>query len=356
MLMHVYVSPAVLLPVPGHAPQALATQDKSDRECACAPMPSGTRHALDTTASTRHALAAAGLLMPTAPTESTSTLSTSTLQRQRSVLIWQMEGGVGHDKRMMYKPVMDTLVGGFTDLPKKVAAVIGSLRVVPGYVVPGSPNRRRTLRKAVRAHAGPDALMAGDVFIWIGPIGSELVPWADLRMRGVRTVYYQTEPVNGCALAGSSPDEVWDFSWHNIDACRPKRSKVWVKDRQVLRRFVPLGYAAPPVAQRPRRPRPPPMAAPELVFFGYPFYKSGRKRCYERLQAQLGPRLNATWSVWNAAGFVEWWRTSGQWAVQLNLHKTCENPRNPVVFRMALLLSRGAIILSEHANPKDEAE
>ena len=28
MLMHMYVSPAGILPVPGHAPQALATQDK----------------------------------------------------------------------------------------------------------------------------------------------------------------------------------------------------------------------------------------------------------------------------------------------------------------------------------------
>jgi hypothetical protein len=35
MLMHVYVSPAVLLPVPGHAPQALATQDKMAQVVTC---------------------------------------------------------------------------------------------------------------------------------------------------------------------------------------------------------------------------------------------------------------------------------------------------------------------------------
>jgi hypothetical protein len=43
--------------------------------------------------------------------------------------------------------------------------------------------------------------------------------------------------------------------------------------------------------------------------------------------------------------------------VHLNIHKSCEQPHNPVeVFRMALLLSRGATIISEHAYASDERE
>ena len=89
----------------------------------------------------------------------------------------------------------------------------------------------------------------------------------------------------------------------------------------------------------------------DLIFFGYPYYRSGRGRCYERLSRVLGSRLNATWSVWNQEAFDAWWLDEGRWAAHLNLHKGCENPRNPVVFRTSLLLSRGALVLSEHANP-----
>ena len=177
--------------------------------------------------------------------------------RARTVAIWQMDGGVGHDKRFMYRPVMDTLVGGFTDLPEQVAAAIGPLQVVPGYG-----------RAKLKASTG--ALVAGDIFLWIGPIGSELVPWAALAERGVRTVYYQTEPVNGnpasarthqcwalcnpyahqpstalghclsgCALSRSQPHELWDFSWHNLDNCRPAQPP-WLSSALV---FTPCFYA-----------------------------------------------------------------------------------------------------------------
>ena len=42
--------------------------------------------------------------------------------------------------------------------------------------------------------------------------------------------------------------------------------------------------------------------------------------------------------------------------MHLNLHKSCEQPHNPVVFRTALLPSRGATIISEHAYAPDERE
>ena len=141
--------------------------------------------------------------------------------RARTVAIWQMDGGVGHDKRFMYRPVMDTLVGGFTDLPEQVAAAIGPLQVVPGYG-----------RAKLKASTG--ALVAGDIFLWIGPIGSELVPWAALAERGVRTVYYQTEPVNGNPASARTHQSAGPYATpmltsprpHLATACQAVRSRV----------------------------------------------------------------------------------------------------------------------------------
>jgi hypothetical protein len=246
----------------------------------------------------------------------------------------------------MYRPVMDTLVAGFTHLPAAVSAAIGTLNVVSGSgVAAKSPEYKQMMRLA--RDLGPR-----DLFLFIGPIGSESVPWDAMRDRGVRTVYYQTEPVNGCALSKARPDEVWDFSWHNLDACKPY-PKPWLTQPFQMR-YVPMGYIKPPAEARVRG-YVPPDDAPELFFFGYPFYKSGRKRCYERLQRALGARLNATWMLWSPMAFERWWRASGRWAAHLNLHKACESARNPVVFRTSILLSRGATVISERANHKERA-
>ena len=281
-------------------------------------------------AATRHALASAGL-------------GGSTGGSVPTVFIWQADGGRGHDLAFMYRPVMDTLVAGFTDVPPEVLAAVGRPRVIHGHGM-------RALRQQVFDGSSPLAsLGAADTFIWIGPVGSELPPWTSLNARGVRTVYYQTEPFDGCQLASASPREVWEFSWHNFDACAP------LLVSGVTMRYVPLGFSRPPPApaQSDRAPTPP---TAELVFFGYPFYRSGRGACYERLRRSLGERLNATWSVWTAADFEGWWERMGRHVAHLNLHKGCENGHNPVVFRTALLLSRGALILSEHSHARDEAE
>ena len=196
--------------------------------------------------------------------------------------------------------------------------------------------------------------MHGDVFIWIGPTGSGSPPWHKLHQRGVRTVYFQTEPTDRCEMAQVSLDdldEIWEFSWHNFDACAPR-----LREGLTLR-YVPLGFSTPPVVNVAAEP---PLAAAathaDLLFFGYPFYMSGRRVCFDALKHRLGDRLNATWSLWNATEFEAWWDASGRTAVHLNLHKACERAHNPVVFRTAVLLSRGAHVISERSYAKDEAE
>ena len=71
-------------------------------------------------------------------------------------------------------------------------------------------------------------LCHGSVFVWLGIYLSNTVPWERLHKLGVRIIYYQTEvlvaesvdPKVRCLLPSPLVDEVWDFSWHNIDFCR----------------------------------------------------------------------------------------------------------------------------------------
>ena len=144
--------------------------------------------------------------------------------------------------------------------------------------------------------------------MWIGPVASGVPPWTSLRARGVRTVYYQTEPFDGCQLSQSAAEELWEFSWHNVDMCGPR-----LRDDIRTLRYVPLGYTAPrlPISSAAAAAAADASASPprDLLFFGYPFFKSGRGRCYADLQRALGSRLNATWSLWNA-GYFEVNRTA----------------------------------------------
>ena len=259
----------------------------------------------------------------------------------------------------MYKPVMDTLVDGFSDVPDRATRAGRKPRVVHGFGVRKFKTLMARMLPSDQRGRSRDSwphplLQDGDVFVWIGPVGSDVPPWRALRERGVRTVYYQTEPADGCMAGQSDAHEVWEFSWHNFDACRPRLAP------GLTLRYVPLGYHAPSAqevaATRAAALTPPLGRDAELIFFGYPFYKSGRGACYAKLAKALGSRLNATWSIWTAQDFEAWWRSSGQWAVHLNLHKSCERAHNPVVFRTALLLSRGGSVLSEHSYARDEAE
>ena len=86
-------------------------------------------------------------------------------------------------------------------------------------------NSRVKVRGAFSSLRQVQSLKQGDVFVWVGSCGNFIPPWANLSQRGVRTVYYQTEPMpayakveflnKGWLLQGV--DEVWSYSQANID-------------------------------------------------------------------------------------------------------------------------------------------
>ena len=68
--------------------------------------------------------------------------------------------------------------------------------------------------------------------------------------------------------------------------------------------------------------------------------------------------LSARSSVWSRVAFEQWWEEEGRHAIHLDLHRTgCRNETahrfGVNAFRVAPLLSRGALVISHKADPED---
>ena len=98
--------------------------------------------------------------------------------QQRTVLLWHGERPTDGHLAFMYWPVLATLIEGFREQL--------ALSVVVGVGSSGALKRELA------------SLRRGDTFLWMGPRHRRTQPWRELRRRGVRTVYYQTEPVHHC--------------------------------------------------------------------------------------------------------------------------------------------------------------
>ncbi|KAL1496880.1 hypothetical protein AB1Y20_014461 [Prymnesium parvum] len=201
------------------------------------------------------------------------------------------------------------------------------------------------VHRAARPHTARGA--RGDWFVFIGPELVDKVPWARLRAQGVHTVWYSTEPFDGCSSVAS--DEVWSYTWRTVERCRGSLQ---------MYRYVPPGalrVAGAEVAAAAGGDTP-------VVLFGFPHFKSGRGACYAFLERSLGARrLSATFSVWNNSALLLWWEEVGRRATHLTLHKHCRldghSSTQPLEsFRLSILLSLGATVISEHSYPRDEQE
>lgn len=270
----------------------------------------------------------------------------------RRAVVWQAENDWG-SLRHMYRPIVQTLVDGLRALADS------NHWTVEAQVVPNTSISR--LRGGC---CGMEKLQAGSIFVWVGNAASREVPWAELRRRGVRTVYYQTEPHDmPCSLWQQAlVDEVWDYSRHNIALCsggahqdRPRGGQTSggaVGARTF--RYVPPGLQRMARAQQ--------QSSATLAFLGAT--KFGRRsRCMGWLQEHLGDRLRVFNTIWTQAELADTLRHHG---MHLNLHKECgdENgaPRGagrlqPLeLVRLSSLLSAGVLVISESSAEADEVE
>ena len=191
-----------------------------------------------------------------------------------------------------------------------------------------------------------DAIPPGSILIWLGwgrkgRYGrNRRVPWKVLGGRGVYRIYYQSEPVTSLVFTKDEVDEVWDFSWHNID-------KVSTQKDAPLLRYVPIAFLREaPLIKRFGD-------VPKLVFFGNAKWRP----CYNEVKAMIGDDLVSTYNIWNDRDYEDFLRND-YIGIFLNLHKDCSNATvaNPVTWRNPKLLSSGGLIISERCYGKDEIE
>lgn len=282
-----------------------------------------------------------------APRRSDPLLPSAGSRRARAML-WQGEKNTVGRLGFMYWPVMSTLLEGFRHTDAAVAVGVGF---------------------SLAYHEELARLRRGDMLVWVGINGRNSQPWRELRSRGVRTVYYNTEPVDApgmcvrghvvdevcsshaglCTAPGTTQDparprvflQVWDFSHFNLERCA-RRSRYGKPPRR--QRFVPPGYVRSALPVRDG-------ASRSLLFFGA-LAPAGRGACFGALKSRLGARLQRTYAVWNASALDDLMR---RYDVFLNLHKGCAT-RGPVTFRNAVLLNAAKLVLSERAHPADERE
>ena len=199
------------------------------------------------------------------------------------------------------------------------------------------------------------ALRRGDLFIFVGMHGVRhmtMARWQGLRKRGIRTAYYQSEPRQRCFVSDRTMmDEVWDFSWYNLDICRNH-----THDPPLLR-YVPLValQGSPRVRYQPNR------TCTSLVFFGGAY---DRDRCLSFLKTSIDAagdeaRFRSVYNVWSESDFDVFLTQAGV-GIFVNIHRHCRvvipPAATPVTWRNPVLLNAHAIVISERCYWKDEMQ
>lgn len=217
-----------------------------------------------------------------------------------------------------------------------------------------------------------DFLQPADLLVWVGVAGYAEVPWLLLRARRVRLIYYNSEPLTdcphrrvsfskptytsdgqqcvmrgtGCIIDGSMVDELWDYSVHNLNLCNRTQA------RTPQMRLIPPGLVSdsPRPTQRQRDP-------PKLLFLGSIGGNSSagfsRNACWARLKATLGEQLVHRFDIWSDVAFSNLLQNGDY--IFLNIHRRCGEGTVPLeAFRLQKLLSAAQLVVSEHAQVKDE--
>jgi hypothetical protein len=212
--------------------------------------------------------------------------SNKALAVSTSIYVLQGRGPIPGRIEFTYQPAMDTIVAMLQAYQLSTVGV----KLEHGSV------DAHDLRN--RTHT----LSAGDILIWLGPVGVERVPWAELRRRGIRCIYYRTEPhEKSCTY--SAIHETWEYTHANMKAC--------ARLPQLIRRYVPPGYVSP------RRGAPAPLPRTRsggnltVVFLGHirfnlaargPAFHHRRERCFSKLRSALPHGvLHTIDSLWSRA-------------------------------------------------------
>jgi len=279
----------------------------------------------------------AGTALASLPNAGQQSLVESEQERRPTLFIFSISRMAVITKlHTIFEPVVLTLLAG-----AKAYSGIDSIKVENHSVDCRARNSCNKIEQLV-AMVHP-----GDMVVWVGERGNDLVPWSRLRLNGtVYVVFYQTEVWGSPTCAFSSPgpvDEVWDFSWHNIESCQASPNF----SHAATLRYVPLGA----LSYGPRVAHSDP--AGPLCFLGaFKNYKR-RKACLAAVSSELGSAFEKHDDVWKDSAYEALLKRHD---IFLNIHNYCMDGHNPVTFRVARLLNARGIVISERCHPKDEIE
>ena len=312
----------------------------------------------------------------------------ASLGRPRQAWVWHaelpvQESSTSVNLRHMYEPIRSGVVAGLQSYlhahPLQGRSWNITSRVCSESVMLinawRSPSRaRRVLERKLQS------LRAGDLFVWIGHASQMAVPVSMLRSNGVHTVYYQLEPIESCTIYALTRrtgmdryNEVWDYSPTNSQVCRD--SQLHLND--TVFRYVPV-VALPDRVQAAQQPseeklaflgtvahrvqcNQPPLrgSTPSRGSMGNPVRRRRQpvpcnSYCKHRLEAWANEGwLQIEGSAWSDQRLAAVLQSYG---VYVNVHKACNDVRNPVSPRVSMLLSARALVISEHCHDLDERQ
>lgn len=272
-------------------------------------------------------------------------VSNGDARRSMRVMLLQVAREGKWNYRFMYEPAFRTIVAGFEAYAHRTELNFTASNDM-------SAQKRDILRAT-------SALEKGDLFIWLGLAGYSSAPWDELHRRGVRTVFYRTEPKGPCIFTNQGVDETWDYTHVNVARQRGICATIGgMQNRSTsISRYLPPGWPAGVQLPRPLVIPQRVQATSRLTFLGHVLGRissnKSRAVCLRRIQSTMrGARISVQTKMWTTGAVA---RVVKPGMVFLNLHRGCENPVRPFeAFRASQLIPFGALLISEHAATPDE--
>lgn len=240
----------------------------------------------------------------------------------------------------LVEPVVATLMAGFRSAPNRKAFALNR--------VTGGAGRFNTLVSSSKR---------GDVLVWVDNNDGARYDLRPIRSLGVHVVWYQTKPTDdgSCAVTKDEVEEIWDYSWKNIDDCRnaaPRELSSFGASDAPKTRYVPVG-AVPDAPKLPAHQELSEGPAALGLMHG------GRAIALDFLRAQLSSGVSRVDSVGglelsSRKAFQKYLETSHLGIFATLLPETA-GPR-PTTWNNSRLLNARGLVLSEPSYWKDERE
>jgi hypothetical protein len=232
----------------------------------------------------------------------------------------------------MYAPFAYTARRGFLAHPQ---SHLLDVRVVQ--------NERNLTLSAAAYQSSLGRLRKGDFFILLGKLQYALVPWAAMHGRGVRTVQWSLDPSRVC---GNPQHDLWSYSWASIAPCLGRTRMAAELHGPTLQQYMPAGFTPSYARAKPHAHN----ASADPVFFGK--LTESRASLLSELNRRIAPakivHVDGIWTEPNMARLLE------KHSLFLNLHQT--PARVHLEPRLSVLLSAGALVVSERCHVLDEYE